>query len=216
MKGVVKISEYILKTGTTTAGIVCKDGVVLAADQKATMGNIVASKEAQKVFKITDNIAMTIAGSVGDAQAMVRLLRAEMKLYELEHGVVTVKAAATLLANILRASYKSFVPELVQLVIGGYDHTGARLFSLDVAGGVSEEKTFTFTGSGSPIAVGVLEDQYNPEMTTKEGVDLLLRAIKAARERDVYSGGKSMTIITVTQKGVEEVPQELIEKKLNG
>ncbi len=210
----IGISENILKTGTTTAGMVCKDGVVLAADQKATMGNIVASKEARKVFKITNNIAMTIAGSVGDAQAMVRLLRAEMKLYELENNIVTVKAAATLLSNILRASYKSFVPELVQLVIGGYDHTGPRLFSLDAAGGVTEERTFTFTGSGSPIAVGVLEDQYDPDMTTEEGVDLLLRAIKAARERDVFSGGKSMIVVTVTEKGVEEVPQSYIAKML--
>jgi len=205
-----------MKTGTTTVGIVCKDGVVLAADQKATMGNIIASKEAQKVFKITDRIGMTIAGSVGDAQAMVRLLKAEMKLYEMEQGDVTVRAAATLLGNILRASYKSFVPELVQLVVGGYDRDGPHIFSLDAAGGISEEKDFTFSGSGSVIAVGVLEDQYRKEMNVEEGVDLLVRAIRAARERDVFSGGRSMSVLVITKDGFKEILPEEFEKKLKG
>ncbi len=203
-----------MKTGTTTVGIVCKNGVVLAADQKATMGNVIASKEAQKVFRITNRIGMTIAGSVGDAQAMVRLLRAEMKLYEFEQGEVTVRAAATLLGNILRASYKSFVPELVQLVVGGYDRSGAHIFSLDAAGGISEEKEFTFTGSGSVIAVGVLEDQYRRDISTEEGVDLLVRAIKAARERDVFSGGRSMSVLVITREGVKEIPPHEFEKKM--
>lgn len=210
------ISTEVLKTGTTTVGIVCKNGVVLAADQKATMGNIIASKEAQKVFKITDRIGMTIAGSVGDAQAMVRLLKAEMKLYELEQGDVTVRAAATLLGNILRASYKSFVPELVQLVVGGYDRSGPHVFSLDAAGGISEEKDFTFTGSGSVIAVGVLEDQYRKDMDVDEGVELLVRAIKAARERDVFSGGRSMSVLVITEEGFKEIPPEEFEKKIKG
>ncbi len=210
----VKENANIMKTGTTTAGIVCKDGVVLAADQKATMGNIVASKEAMKVFKITEKIGMTIAGSVGDAQAMVRILRAEMNLYELEQGEVTIKAAATLLGNILRASYKSFTPELVQLLLGGVDRRGPSLYSLDAAGGISEEKEFTFSGSGSVIAVGVLEDQYKKDISVEEGVDLLLRAIKAARERDVFSGGKSITILKITNDKSEFVPQEYIDKRL--
>lgn len=203
-----------MKTGTTTVGIVCKDGVVLAADQKATMGNIVASKEAQKVFRITDRIGMTIAGSVGDAQAMVRLLKAEMKLYEFEQGEVTVKAAATLLGNLLRSSYKSFVPELVQLVIGGYDREGPHIYSLDAAGGISEEKEFTFSGSGSVIAVGVLEDQYRKNMSVDEGVDLLVRAIKAARERDVFSGGRSMSVLVITKDGMREISPKEFEKRM--
>jgi proteasome beta subunit len=213
---VIQISTEVMKTGTTTVGIVCKDGVVLAADQKATMGNIIASKEAQKVFKITDRIGMTIAGSVGDAQAMVRLLKAEMKLYEFEQGDVTVKSAATLLGNILRASYKSFVPELVQLVIGGYDREGPHIFSLDAAGGISEEKDFTFSGSGSVIAVGVLEDQYRKDISVDEGVDFLVRAIRAARERDVFSGGRSMSVLVITKDGFKEIPPQEFEKKLKG
>jgi len=203
-----------MKTGTTTVAMVCKDGVVLAADQKSTMGNLVASKKAKKVHQITDNMAMTIAGSVGDAQALIRLLKAEMRLYELQEKTTTTKAAATLLSNMLRGAYKSFVPEMVQLLLGGYDSRGAQLFSLDAAGGLQEEDEYTFSGSGSVIAVGVLEDGYKTSMTTDEGLELLIRAIKAARERDVFSGGKLMDIAIITKKGLEWVAPEKIKKLL--
>ncbi|MCK4967585.1 MAG: proteasome subunit beta [Candidatus Aenigmarchaeota archaeon] len=201
-----------MKTGTTTVAMVCKDGVVLAADQKATMGHLVASKKARKVHEITDKMAMTIAGSVGDAQALIRILRAEMQLYELQEKNGSIKAAATLLANILRGAYKSYTPEMVQLVLGGFDKTGAHLYSLDAAGGLSEEEDYAFSGSGSVIAVGVLEDSYSKDMTTKQGVDLLLRSIKAARERDVFSGGLLMNVAIITEKGINWLEEAEIKK----
>ncbi|NOR84675.1 archaeal proteasome endopeptidase complex subunit beta [archaeon] len=201
-----------MKTGTTTVAMVCKDGVVLAADQKATMGHLVASKKAKKVHEITDKMAMTIAGSVGDAQALIRILRAEMQLYELQEKNGSVKAAATLLANILRGAYKSYTPEMVQLVLGGFDKTGGHLYSLDAAGGLSEEEDYAFSGSGSVIAVGVLEDGYKKDMTTKEGVNLLLRSIKAARERDVFSGGLLMNVVVITEKGLTWIEEDEIKK----
>ena len=201
-----------MKTGTTTVAMVCKDGVVLAADQKATMGHLVASKKAKKVHEITDKMAMTIAGSVGDAQALIRILRAEMQLYELQEKTTSIKAAATLLANILRGAYKSYTPEMVQLVLGGYDKHGAHLYSVDAAGGLSEEDEYAFSGSGSVIAVGVLEDGYKKDMTTKDGVDLLLRSIKAARERDVFSGGMLMNVAVITEKGLTWIEEDEIKK----
>lgn len=200
-----------LKTGTTTVAMVCRDGIVLAADQKATMGHLVASKDTQKVFEISPKICMTIAGSAGDGQAMARLLKAELSLYELQEKKVTVKAAATLLANILRGAYKSFIPEYVQLVLGGYDARGAQLYSVDAAGGLSPEDEYAFSGSGSVIALGVLENGYKKDMSTEDGVNLLLRSIKAARERDVYTGGKSMHVAVITKDGINWIKDEQIK-----
>ncbi len=200
-----------LKTGTTTVAMVCNDGIVLAADQKATMGHLVASKDTQKVFEVSSKICMTMAGSAGDGQAMARLLRAELKLYELQEKKVTVKAAATLLSNILRGAYKSFIPEYVQLVLGGYDARGPQLFSVDAAGGLSPEDEYAFSGSGSVIALGLLEDAYKKGMSTKEGVNLLLRCIKAARERDVFTGGKLMHVAVVTKDGIKWITEKEIK-----
>lgn len=192
----------------------CKDGVVLAADNKATMGNLIASKSTQKVFQISDNLVMTIAGSVGDAQALIRIMRAEVQLYEFQEKKVTTRAAATLLANILRNAYKSYMPEWVQLVLGGVDERGPELYSIDIAGGLAREDEYAFTGSGSVIAVGVLEDGYSPDMSAEDGVDLLVRAIRAARERDTYTGGRLMDVAIVKKDGVVWYPKEKIKAKL--
>ena len=147
-----------LKTGTTTVGVLAKDAVILAAERKATMGYLVASKHTKKIAKLDDHVGMTIAGSVGDAQALERYLKAEMKLFELqENRKMPVKASATLIANILYS--RSYFPYYVQLLVGGYDEK-PRLFSFDPSGSVIEEKEFFSTGSGSVMALGVLEDTY--------------------------------------------------------
>jgi len=201
-----------LKTGTTTVAMICSDGVVLAADQKATMGSLVASKDTQKVFEVSPKMCMTMAGSAGDGQAMARLLRAELTLYELQEKKITVRAGATLLSNILRGAYKSFIPEYVQLVLGGYDARGPQLYSVDAAGGLSPEEEYAFSGSGSVIALGVLEDGYKKGMSTEQGVKLLLRSIKAARERDVYTGGKLMHVAVVTKDGIKWITEKEIKE----
>ncbi len=204
-----------MKTGTTTVALSCTDGVVLAADQKATMGNLVASKKAKKVFEITDKIGLTIAGSVGDAQAVTKLLRAEVQIYEMQEGKITTKAAASLLGMLLRSSYKSFVPELVQLIVGGVDERGSEVYSVTLDGAVMKEDDYTFTGSGSPIALGVLEDSYKSDLSVEGGIKLVARAVKAARERDVYSGGLSVDIATITKDGIKWIPETEIKKLLS-
>lgn len=204
-----------LRTGTTTIGLVCKDAIVLAADQRASMGNLIATKRFRKVYKVAPTIAITLAGSVGDAQMMVRLLKAEMRLYELQERRITTKAAATLLANILRGSYKHFVPELVQLVLGGFDERGPQLYSLDLTGSVMLEDEYTFSGSGSPVAVGVLEDSYKKGMSTEDAIRIIIRALKAAKERDVFTGPqdpKAIDVAVITKKGVEFLTEEKIGK----
>lgn len=204
-----------MKTGTTTVALSCTDGVVLAADQKATMGNLVASKKAKKVFEITDTIGLTIAGSVGDAQAVTKLLRAEVQIYEMQEGKITTKAAASLLGMLLRSSYKSFVPELVQLILGGVDERGSEVYSVTLDGAVMKEDDYTFTGSGSPIALGVLEDSYKKDLSVEDGIKIVARAVKAARERYVYSGGLSVDIATITKDGIKWIPESEVKKLLS-
>ena len=198
-----------LKTGTTTVGLLGKGFVVLAAERKATMGYLVASKHTKKIIELDKHAGMTIAGSVGDAQALERYIKAEMKLYELEESrKISIKAVATLVSNILYA--RSYFPYYVQLLIGGHDGK-PRLFSFDPTGSVIEEKDYFSTGSGSVMALGVLEDKY------KEGIDLegtkklAVRAVKAATERDIASGGSGIDLAVVTPQGFKMAPEEEVK-----
>jgi len=199
-----------LKTGTTTVGVISEGAVVLGAERKATMGYIVASKVAEKILKIDDHIGMTIAGSVGDAQALDRYIKAELKLYKLrEERMIPVKAAATLVSNILYS--RSYFPYIVQLVIGGYDE-GPRMFSLAPDGSVMEEKEYFSTGSGSPMAFGVLEDGFKKGLKTEDAKKLVVRAIKAAVQRDIASGGSGINLAIINSKGFHKVSDEEVKK----
>lgn len=205
MNDLVKFGEKpeIKSTGTTTVGIICKDGAVIAAEKKSTMGYLVASKETKKILPIEDHIAMTIAGASGDAQTLARYMRAELKLFAIQNKrKISVKGAATLLANILQGGRWTFLPYMVQLIVAGFD-TQPRIFSLDPIGAVEEEKKFFSTGSGSPIALGVLEDAYKDDITVGEATKLAERAIRAAVERDIASGGKGVDIATITKDGIK-------------
>jgi proteasome beta subunit len=190
------------KKGTTTIGLLGIDGVVLASEKRATMGYLIANKDVEKILEIQKHLAMTTAGSVADAQMLARVLKVETALYQIERErIMNVDAAVTLLANILH-SYK-FYPYYVQLLVGGYD-TQPRLFSLDAIGSVLPEK-FVSTGSGSPIAYGVLEDKYKEEKTTQENVPIAVRALKSAMERDAMSGN-GIDVVTITKdKGFERL-----------
>jgi proteasome beta subunit len=183
-----------LKTGTTTLGLVCKDGVVMATERRATMGTLIAHKTTQKLFQIDDNLGLTVAGLVGDAQVLARYLSAEVELYKLKRNTnMTVKAASTLMANIL--SGRRYFPYWVALIIGGIDSDGGHVYSLDAAGGAIEDKYVT-TGSGSPYVYGVLEDHYKDGLSVSEGTDIAIRALTASMKRDAASGdGIDMAII---------------------
>ncbi len=199
-----------IQTGTTTVGLVCKDGVVLASDRRATMGYLIASKDIDKIYPVSDRIAMTIAGGVGDAQMLIRWMNAELKLYELKNEKpATVEAAATLLANIL-AQYK-FFPFFVQLLIGGIDEK-PRLYSVDMLGGLTEEK-YTSTGSGSPIAYGVLEELFVPEKEIEVNLPVAAKAVSAAMKRDAASGER-VDLCVVTKFGFKRLEKEDVSRLL--
>ncbi|KZX15290.1 archaeal proteasome endopeptidase complex subunit beta [Methanobrevibacter curvatus] len=194
--------------GTTTVGITCADGVVFASERRASMGNLVAHKVAEKIFKIDDHLAATIAGSVADAQSLMKVISAEVSLYQMRQGeTISVEAASSVSANILHSS-----PLYVQTLLGGVDENGAAIYSLDPAGGMIKD-TFISTGSGSTFAYGVLEDRFKENLSVDEGIDLAVRAIKSATERDTFSGN-GILVATVTKNGFKMLSKEEVEKKL--
>jgi proteasome beta subunit len=201
-----------LKTGTTTIGIVNADGVVLATEHRATMGNFIAHKEVQKVFKIDNNVGLTTAGLVGDAQLLARYMKAEVELYNLKRQTpMQVKAAATMLSNILRRGGGAQGYFYVGLIVGGYDRTGGSVYSIDAAGGCIGDH-YVSVGSGSLFAYGVLEDHYKKDVSLDEAINLAIRALNAAMKRDSASGD-GMEIVTITKDGYVVVSQDEIVKR---
>ena len=192
------------KTGTTTVAIVAKDSIVLAADMQATMGNLKSNFEVSKIYKINNHIALTIAGSVGDALVLVRYLRVQANTYELEHKrPMNTKACATFLSNILNSN--KMMPYFAQFIVAG-SIDGFSLYNLDMAGGLIEEKQFSFSGSGSELALSILDKGYRKDLSTTDAIKLAKEAISSARKRDIYTGGKGIKLVIVKKDSIEERP----------
>jgi len=203
-------SQLVLK-GTTTLGVVCKDGVILASDTRVTMGFYVAHKFGKKVYKIDDHLGMTIAGTVADAQRVVDILIANAQHYKINmNRPMPVSSAARLIANLLFSV--RYVPLATQVLIGGVDETGPHVFNLDPFGSLAEEKVVS-TGSGSPIAYGVLEDKYRENMSVTELLPTIVRAVNAAMKRDVASGD-SYNVTVIDENGYRELTDEEKSKLL--
>ncbi len=189
------------KTGTTTVGIKVKDGVVLAADTQASLDHMVETLNIRKVLPITDRIAITTAGSVGDVQALARMLEAEARYYQFTwNRPMTTRAMANLLSNILNEN--KFFPYMVQIIIGGYVDEPT-LANLDPLGGLVFDD-YTATGSGSPFAIAVLEDGFRKDMSVEEAKELAIRAVKTAGKRDVYTGDRKVQVVVITRDGMKE------------
>ena len=200
----------VVKTGTSTVGITFDGGVVVGADHRATMGHFIANKSVQKLFRISNNVALTTAGLAGHAQSLSRTLAAELRLYELKRNQsMTVRGAATLTANILVGR-----PHYVQLLIVGVDEDGPSVYSIDSAGGAIPD-SYCATGSGSPFMYGVLEDQFKHGMNEKEALKVAAKALLASAQRDAASGnGMDLAVIT-QEKGFQLLSEEEVEKLLS-
>src|SRR3989338_242639 len=205
-----------LKTGTTTIGIVCKDGLVLAADKRATSGYLIAWKKFEKIIPITSTIAVTVAGTVSDVQLLVKYLKAELKLKDLRTGRdTTVKEASSLLANFVYNNIRKFslIPGISHFIVGGVDSSGFHLYDLSPDGSIVEVDDYISSGSGSVMVFGVLETLYKKGLTVDEGVKLAAKGINAAVQRDIASGN-GIDIVTVTKDGVRKYFQREIELKI--
>ncbi len=207
----------ILKTGTTTVGLVCKEGIVLAADKRATAGYLIAHKKFDKVMQITDTIAVTVAGTVSDVQLLVKYLKAELKLKELRTGrVTTVKEAANLLAAFVYGNIRkySLIPGISHFLIGGKDEEGFHLYDLSPDGSIAGIDDFVSSGSGSVMAFGVLETLYKTGISVEEGIKLAGKCINAAVQRDIASGN-GIDIITITKDGLKKAYTQTLEVKVD-
>lgn len=191
--------------------IVCKDGVVLAADKRVTAG-YVANKRFRKILKITDRIAVTVAGSVSEVQLLSRLISAELRLKDLQTKRVTsVKEAANLLAGMVFGNFRrmSMMPAITGFLLAGNDSAGNAAYEIGIDGSIMKIDEYTSDGSGCVFALGVLESQYEKGLDLHEGVTLATKAINAAIQRDTASGN-GIDVVTISEDGVKTV----LEKEL--
>lgn len=199
--------ENKIQHGTTTVGLLCKDGVIIAADKRATAGHLIANKKTNKIHQVSDYMAITTAGLVSDAQLFTRIIRAQLALLKIRKGKEpTVEEAANMLASLSYANIRrpSMVPGIVGFLIAGADKKGHHLYEIGVDGSVDQASDFKADGSGSVFAMGVLETLYKKDMELDAGVQLAIKAISAALQRDIYTGN-GIDVFTVTQDGVKKV-----------
>ena len=205
--------EKTLKTGTTTVGIVCKDGIVLAADKRATSGYLIAFKKFQKIVSITDSIAVTTAGTVSDVQLLIKYIKAELNLKRIRTGREnTVKEAANLLAMLVYNNIRKFsvIPGISHFLIAGKDDSGHYLYDLAPDGSIVEIDDFVSSGSGSVMSYGVLEGLYKKNITVEDGAKLGVQCINASIRRDIASGN-GVDVATITKDGVKYVLSKEID-----
>lgn len=202
-----RINEEDVAKGTTTIGITTEDAVVLATERRASLGNLVASKTAKKIYQITDDAALTISGGVGDGQSLAKTLRIEANLYEMRRGKsISMTGLASMSSNIMRSLFFLVVP-----LLGGVDEEGPHVFSLDPRGGVMEED-YASTGSGSVIAYGVLEDNYRDDLSLEEAKQIAVRSLQSAMERDTASGNGILLATVTEEEGFRQLEEEEIDQ----
>jgi proteasome beta subunit len=208
------LSNSIMKSGTSLVGIVCKDGVVFGADRRSTAGSMVMNKNSRKIREINNNMLASYTGTVSDIELANKVLAAELRLKELKtKSKPTVKEAANLLALSIYRNIRtpSMIPSMVGTLIGGVDEDGkTSLFTIEPAGSIVEVENYDANfSSGMPYIIGLLEREYKPEITVKEGAELAKECIKSSTQRDVGSGN-GIDVFTITKDGIKHVVSEEI------
>ncbi len=189
---------------TTIVGIKTKEGVVLGSDKRASKGFFIGSKITQKIAKIDDTLAIAIAGQLSDAEYLIKVAKAERKLMELRRGFsLDVKESTRLIANLAYSGLRNYQPYYVELLVAGVDQEGGHVFVADMSGAITNED-FAASGSGSPIAYGVLESVYNKDITNEKAKEIASKAVAAAMERDPGSGN-GIDILAIPNLLVKEV-----------
>ncbi|MBI4448189.1 proteasome subunit beta [Candidatus Woesearchaeota archaeon] len=202
-----------LKKGTTTVGIVCKDGIILAGDKRTSAGYLISDSQTEKVYKISNYMAITIAGLVSDTQLFTKIIRAQLNLMRIRRNrEPTVKEAANLLSSLIYGHIRqpSMIFGAVGFLLGGYDKDGFHLYELGMDGSLTQSDDYRSSGSGSYVAYGVLETIYKKDCTLQEGIKIAVKSINAAIKRDMPTGD-GIDVIAITPAGVSNV----FQKKLN-
>jgi proteasome beta subunit len=195
----MRLDELKVLKGTTTVGLVGPSFVVLAADKRATSGYFIASKDVRKILEVDRHAAVTVAGTVGDAQQLVERLRAEARYYSTVVGEpMPIKSIATL-ASLILFSYRPLLA--VEMLVGGVDSEGPALYLVDLLGSTTLEK-YAATGSGSPFAVSVLENEYRSDLSIDETVKIAAKAVRTALSRDPGSG-EGVDVAVISKEGIK-------------
>ncbi len=209
--------EKHLRKGTTTVGIKCTDGIVMAADKRVTIGGmLVVHKRFDKIQKVTDYIALSMAGSVSDAQLITRLLGAELRLRKMRLGrEPTMTEAANLLGSIVYQNIRRLTPFLsvTGFLIGGMDDEGYHLYEIGIDGSVIENDDYVTDGSGMFMALSVFDTLYKKDIKINDAVKLAVRAINAAMQRDTATG-EGVDVFTITKSGVKKVLSKILNTEL--
>jgi len=205
--------ENIRKTGTTTVGVVCRDGVVVAADKRATAGGMVVSKSTEKIVHITDKIVVTTAGTVSDIQLLIRIIKAQLKLDSLRKGIEPkVKESANFMASLVYNNIRkmSIIPGVAHFLFAGTDNHGDALYDIFPDGSLTEIDDYICSGSGSVFAYGVLEAGYKHNLGVEEGTKLAIKAVNAAMQRDVASG-QGIDVVVVGKGEAKKVLTKMVD-----
>ena len=206
-----RYEEYIaehIKKGTTTCALTCKDGVILAADTRASAGFFIADRHVMKIQKVDRHVGMTIAGGVADAQNLVDIMRYNSNIYRLTNkDPIPIKSAARLCSNVL-FNQRTF-PFFVQIILAGVDKTKeeGQIYNIDLFGSMTSEK-FISTGSGSPVAYGYLETEFKENLTVNDAYKIAIQAIAAAIRRNAGTGD-GINVVIIDKDGYRELSKEM-------
>ncbi|MFI8835779.1 proteasome subunit beta [Streptomyces afghaniensis] len=211
--------------GTTVLALTFGDGVLIAGDRRATMGNLIAQRDLEKVHPADDHTAVAFAGSVGLALDLVKLYQVELTHFEKVEGIpMTLAAKATRLATMIRGNLGQAMQGLAVVpLLAGYDPAApeggrGRIFGFDVAGGRYEKFGFHAEGSGSPYARGALKKLFRPGMARREAALAALQALYDAADDDSATGGPDLTrriypvVSVITEDGFERLPETETEE----
>jgi proteasome beta subunit len=209
-----ELKNSILKTGTTILGIVCKNGVVMASDRRATAGNLVLSKNTKKAVKINDYLVMSGTGNASDIEMQKKIIAAQLKLKELKSKKrPTVKEAANLIGIVTYQNIRqlTMIPSIVGTLVAGFNEDGTtELYTIEPAGTAMKVEDYDANfGSGMPFVLGLLERQYKEDMTVEEAIELAIEAIKSSTERDTGSGS-GIDVFIITKDGIKQVIEQEI------
>jgi len=209
-------NKNVMNLGTTTIGLLCKDGIVLAADKRTTAGNLIVNNRALKIHSISDDVVLTEAGNASDAQLLIKIIKAQIKLDNMKLGKpLTVKETANLLAGMVYNNIRrmSIMPGITHFILGGKDKHGFHLYDLFPDGTVTKYDKYVSSGSGSVMAYGVLETLYRKDMTVSEGIKLVIKCVSASIHKDNYSGD-GIDVVTITKDGVKRAYKKELDYNL--
>jgi proteasome beta subunit len=186
--------------GATAVGISYVNGVILASEKRVSYGNFVVNKNTRKTFSVTNLVGAACAGMVADMQVLVRQVGALAKIRKLEtRRDVAPNSIAKLMSVIMFE--RRFFPLLTQVIVGGID-LKPEIYTLDPLGSVLPDE-YASVGTGAEMALGILDDEYRPNMPEEKAREIALKAIKSSIQRD-SSSGDGIDLLLITKKGPNE------------